>query len=228
MKDLEKMISGLNKSGFLSGMAGGALGGTVTSMLVGKKSKKYGKTALKAGALAAVGGLAWKAYQSYNQNKQATQSQPTKAAPAENNRFDYRHMMPKQEERFVEIVQDEESDSGQMLLMRAMIAAAYADGHIDANEQQRIFAQVENLDLSTAEKASLFDELRNPLSLEHLVAKVPDAETGAEVYAASLLAIDERQVASQQYLQQLSTLLCIPIELKAMLEQQAGQAKLTA
>ncbi len=240
MKDLEKMIGGLSKSGFLSGMAGGALGGTVSSLLVGKKSKKAGKKALKVGALAAVGGLAWKAYKSYSQNKTgqpmasanpmassmaaatATSAPVTSPNP---NRFDYSQHMPN-EDRFVEIVQDEDSDCGQMLLMRAMIAAAYADGHIDAQEQQRIFQQVENMDLGMAEKASLFDELRNPQGMQQIVAKVPDAETGVEVYAASLLAIDESQPASQNYLDQLATQLCIPSQLREMLHQQAGQARL--
>lgn len=38
----------------------------VTSMLISKKGRKVGKSALKVGALAAVGGLAWKAYQQYS------------------------------------------------------------------------------------------------------------------------------------------------------------------
>jgi uncharacterized membrane protein YebE (DUF533 family) len=47
-----------------------------------------------------------------------------------------------------------------------MISAANADGHIDAQERQRIFDQVENMSLSLADKASLFDGLRRPLAVE--------------------------------------------------------------
>ena len=52
--------------------------------------------------------------------------------------------------------------------MRAMIAAAYADGHIDETERQ-IFAQVETMQLSVQEKAMLFDELRKPMQLSELL-----------------------------------------------------------
>jgi len=215
MKDLNKMLSGLSKSGFLSGVAGGAVGGSLTSMVMGKKSGKMGKTALKAGALAAVGGLAWKAYQQYSANK--TQQ------PAQGNRFNYvPQAIP--EQRFEQIVEDTSSDNGQLLIMRAMITAAYADGHIDANEQQRIFAQVEQMELSVEDKASLFDELRNPLALDALVAQVPDSETAIEVYTASMLAIDTNQLASQQFLDQLANKLFIPTELRQAIHQQTAQS----
>lgn len=232
MKDLEKMISGLGKSGFMSGMAGGAISGVVTQLAMGKsskKSKKLGKKALKVSALAAVGGLAWKAWQNYSEQKSPQKTQDTGSArqnyvPATpvSQTYDYRQS---NQARFEQIIEDEES--GQLLIMQAMIAAAYADGHIDADEQQRIYSQVEQLELSVTEKASLFDELRNPKTMEQIVAKVSDAETGIEIYAASLLAIDESQVISQEYLNQLSMRLCIPSELINSIHQQANQARLT-
>ena len=250
MKDLNKMISGLSKSGFMSGMAGGAVSGVITNLAMGKsgkKSKKMGKTALKAGALAAVGGLAWKAYQNYNQSKAggqvSQQNSAQTASPAyvysggqqtatphqhsyerpTGQVFDYNHGS---ENRFEQIIEDETSESGQMLILQAMISAAFADGHIDGDEQQRIYSQVENLQLSVEEKASLFDELRSPKTLEQIVAKVPDAETGIEIYAASLLAIDESQRASQSYLDQLAMRLMIPSELRGSIHHQANQARL--
>ena len=57
MKDLQKLVGILNKSGALSGFLGGVAGGGLTS-LMGGKSKKNSKKAVKYGALAAVGGLA--------------------------------------------------------------------------------------------------------------------------------------------------------------------------
>ena len=44
MKDLNKMISGLSKSGFMSGMAGGAVSGVITNLAMGKSGKKSKKT----------------------------------------------------------------------------------------------------------------------------------------------------------------------------------------
>jgi len=97
--------------------------------------------------------------------------------------------------------------------MRAMIAAAYADGHIDETERQKIFAQVETMQLSVQEKAMLFDELRKPMQLSELVAAVPNAQMGIEVYAASASAIDLNQAISKHYLDTLANQLCIPSEL---------------
>ena len=211
--DIQKLVSGLSKSGAMNGFLGGVAGGGLTSMLVGKKSKKMGKSAVKMGALAAVGGLAWKAYQNYS-NKQTTQTynqQPSQ-------RFQYQPAQLTQQS-FEQVV-DNTNESGQLLLMRAMISAAYADGHIDNSERERIFSQVDQMSLSVEEKAKLFDELRNPMDINQLVQQVPDSQTGLEVYAASATAIDLNQPASQAFLDNLATQLCIPTELKMQIHQE--------
>jgi uncharacterized membrane protein YebE (DUF533 family) len=247
--DLKKLMGGLSNSGALSGFMGGVAGGGVTSMLTSKKGRKVGKGALKVGALAAVGGLAWKAYQSYSANnqggqaaqgaganqpgaqghahqggfnQQATQQQlsnnygnPQQAQTA---RFDFAPARI-QQQQFEEVVEDT-NPNGQMLLMRAMITAAHSDGHIDDQERQQIFAQVDTMDLSVEEKATLFDELRKPLGIAELVSQVPDAQTGIEVYAASASAIDLERQDSQAYLDALANQLCIPSELTANIQQQ--------
>ncbi|AOT06890.1 tellurite resistance TerB family protein [Pseudoalteromonas luteoviolacea] len=229
MKELQKLVSGLNKSGALSGFLGGIAGGGATSLLGGKKGKKTGKKAVKYGALAAVGGLAWKAYKQYSEQNQAAAQQrdsdafdkamATRTPPQRS--FDFQPAsMPQQS--FEQVVEDD-SGSGQLLIMRAMIAAAYADGHIDETERQKIFAQVETMTLSVHEKAMLFDELRRPLSLTELVQAVPNAQTGIEVYAASASAIDLHQTVSQQYLQTLARQLCIPKELVHSIHQQLAE-----
>ena len=214
MKDLQKLVGSLNKSGALSGFLGGVAGGGLTSLVSGKGSKKTGKKAIKYGALAAVGGLAWKAYKQYSAQTNTTQSQTTKQTSS----FDYApETMP--EQSFQQVVEDE-SGAGQLILMRAMIAAAYADGHIDETERQKIFAAVENMQLSMQEKAMLFDELRKPMQLAELVQAVPDAQTGIEVYAASASAIDLQQSVSEQYLAALANQLCLPKELVSNIHQQ--------
>jgi uncharacterized membrane protein YebE (DUF533 family) len=240
--DLKKMMGGLTSSGALSGFMGGVAGGGLTSMIASKKGRKVGKSALKIGGLAAVGGLAWKAYQSYSAKSQGAQQAPeqnhippalgnTYANPAaklaqptgqqntqQTAQFDFAPAKI-QQQQFEEVVEDG-NQNGQMLLMRAMITAAYSDGHIDDSERQRIFAQVESMELSVEEKATLFDELRNPLDLHSLVAQVPDAQTGIEVYAASATALDLHHQDSQAYLQALANQLCIPSDLTASIQHQ--------
>lgn len=207
MTDLNKIVDGLMKSGVLGGLAGGVAGGALTGLLGGKGAKKLGKTALQAGVLAAVGGLAWKAYQSYaGKSGAAAQPVPGGAAPA----------LP--------------APSHELLMVRAMIAAAHADGHLDAREQARIFEQVDRMGLAADDKALLFDELRRPLGLLELVELTPDTEAGAEVYAASLLAIDPSQPVSQRYLEELARRLQLPAELvravQAEVESAASEERL--
>jgi uncharacterized membrane protein YebE (DUF533 family) len=198
MTDFNQIFEGLKKSGVLGGLAGGVAGGALAGMLGGKGAKKLGKTALKAGALAAIGGIAWKAYEAYTNRPQPDGQPGPQALPP--------------------------PVTHELLMIRAMIAAAHADGHIDAQEQTRIFDQVDRMGLAADDKAVLFDELRRPLGLLELVELTPDLEAGAEVYAASLLAVDPDQPLSQRYLTELARRLQLPAELVNAVHAEAARA----
>jgi uncharacterized membrane protein YebE (DUF533 family) len=198
MTDFNQIFEGLKKSGVLGGLAGGVAGGALAGMLGGKGAKKLGKTALKAGALAAIGGIAWKAYEAYTNRPQPDGQPGPQALPP--------------------------PVTHELLMIRAMIAAAHADGHIDAQEQTRIFDQVDRMGLAADDKAVLFDELRRPLGLLELVELTPDLEAGAEVYAASLLAVDPNQPLSQRYLEELARRLQLPAELVNAVHAEAARA----
>ena len=90
------------------------------------------------------------------------------------------------------------------LVVRAMISAAKADGEVSEDEIQRIVGRVGADGLSEEEKQFLIAELRRPLDLAALVAEVPNEMVAAEVYAASLLAIELDTPAEAAYLRQLA------------------------
>lgn len=211
MTDLNKIIGSLASSGavsgFASGLAGGALGGALTS----KKGRKVAGSALKYGAVAAVGGLAYSAYRRYTQSA----SEGGSAQPA---------WQGISEERFEKAIADDASSNG-LLLVRAMIAAGYADGHLDDDERNRIFSEVTRMKLSTEDKALLFDELKHPVGITDLVRQTSSPELAAEVYAASVIAIDETSVDGQLYLRSLAVALNLPQELVNSLNEQAGLAE---
>ncbi len=210
--NLNNLVQGLSKSGAVSGFAGGLAGSALVGAVSGKKGRKMAKGALKVGALAAVGGLAYSAYQQYRQNNGTAAASGSAAAGVA--------VAPGiTQERFDAVVEDNES--GGLLIVRAMIAAAASDGHLDAEEQQRVFAEVENLDLTREEKATLFDELRSPLGLSDIVAQVNEPEVAVEVYAASLIAIDESRSEAQAYLGSLALALELPQDLVRSIHQQA-------
>lgn len=226
MKDLNRIIEDLGRSGLLSGLAGGLAGGAISGALVSKRGRKLGKKALKVGALAAVGGLAWKAYQTYSssqarsqtrlQTRLQTRSQTPPNVPATSS---------PSLARFQEIATESDGNRAPMLLLRAMIAAAYADGHVDGEEKQRIFEEVRSLSLDSEDKALLFDELQQPLGIDALAAQVSDHETAVEVYVASVLAIDESRPCSRRYLQDLAGKLDLAPELVASVHDATGSGQ---
>ena len=220
--DLSRILNGLASSGAVSGFAGGLAGSALVGAISGKKGKKMAKGALKVGALAAVGGLAYKAYQGYRQNQAgiaAPQGQGGNARIADDSAW---QNIP--EQRF-EAVTENPQGSGSLLLVRAMIAAAASDGHMDNDEQNRVFEEAERLNLSPQDKARLFDELRNPLGLQEVVAEVNNPETAVEVYAASLIAIDEQRPEGDAYLRSLALALELPGELVESVHQQVAAAR---
>ena len=73
MVDLNRIIGGLSQSGAATGLAAGLAGGGIAGALASKKGRKTLGKAAQVGGLAVVGGLAWKAYQSYRDNNQSQQ-----------------------------------------------------------------------------------------------------------------------------------------------------------
>ena len=205
---------------FLSSQKGGlALGGLAGLMLGTKTGRKVGSKAVTYGGLALVAGLAYKAYQGYqaNQQGQARPSYPSdEPIPIEAPRdtaFDPARQ-PGGENQFA------------VNLLIAMISAAKADGHIDAQEQGRIFDKIGEAGLDSEAKAFLMDELRAPLDLDKVVACATCPETAAEIYAASRLAIDPDHPAEKAYLQMLAARLQLEPALVDEIEMAVREAEL--
>lgn len=183
---------------FLSSQGGGLALGSLAGLMLGTKTgRKIGKKAVTYGGLALVAGLAYKAYQGYQANQAGTQrpqypeSNPIPLDAPRGTPFD-----PE--------AQPEGSNAFAVTLLTAMISAAKADGHIDPEEQTRIFAKIDEAGLDSEAKAFLMDELRAPLDLDKVVAGASCPESAAEIYAASRLAIDPDHPAEKAYLQMLA------------------------
>jgi uncharacterized membrane protein YebE (DUF533 family) len=185
------------------GLAGGAMAGGVMALLLGNKSaRKFAGTAATYGGAALLGGLAYKAYQNWQHDKH--------------------NQMPISEKSFTsaEIL----SPDFQLTLIKAMIAAARADGHIDAAEQQHIFDAIDKMELSTEMKAVVFDLLRQPISVNELAQGATSLEQKSEIYLASFLIVDHEHPAAKAHLAQLDRGLDLPAGLALQLQTQAQQA----
>jgi len=186
---------GINLGSVLSGpgaLATGAVAGGLAGLLLGgKKPKKIARTALQAGGVALVGGLAYKAWQNWKSNRPAQSS----------NEFQF-ETPPKGTPFLPETPQEEENLS--KILIRAMIAAAKADGHVTYEERQRISSQLAALNLGPEETAFIEVELAKSLDIDEIADYATSPERAAEIYAASLLAIDVEGVAERGYLAMLA------------------------
>ena len=205
---IDKFIDSPNAKSALSGFLGGAAGGALISAFTNKKSAKK---LLKSGGLVALGGLAYHAVQKYRDGQQpASEAQPVAtSAPA------VAAIAPPQPELLAEHAP---------LLLKAMVAAAHADGHLTAEEQTKIWRKAANDGLSGDALNALEQLLHNPPSIEEIRAEATDLDTRLEVYSASLLTLDEQCADGRAYLARLSAELQLPQPLVAVVHEQAAAA----
>jgi len=192
--DANKLMDQLMKSGVGGGLAGGLLSGALAGAVMGGKGNKLGKTAVKLGGTAVVAGLAYKAWQQYQSGQRGPGTIPGTLDSL------FGHVAAAPGNPPVPAVPERDA----MAILRAMIAAAKADGQIDVAEQQRVFAEVGRLSLSVEEKAFVLEELSRPLDLEAIVASAGTRELALEIYTASRLVIAEASPAEGAYLQLLA------------------------
>lgn len=198
------------------GIPGGAVGGLAAGGLLGmllgnKKMRKMGGGVLGYGGAAALGALAHRAYQNWQDGQQAA-SAPV-ATPAD---------IPQQGSRFAPDTAADEKPFA-LALISAMIAAANADGHIDADEQKQIFAAAERGNLDAESKAFIFDAMQKPLSPIQIAALAQNQEQAAELYLAARVSIDPDHPDEQAFLQTLAQALNLPDGLVSHLDSQVAQ-----
>ncbi len=98
----------------------------------------------------------------------------------------------------------ESERSEAVLLIRAMIAAANADGVIDQAERNHILQRLQSAALSPEEQHFIVQELLSPVDMEAIVAEVTTPQLAEQVYTVSLIAIDVDTEAERRYLAMLA------------------------
>lgn len=114
------------------------------------------------------------------------------------------------------------TDSDAVLLIRAMIAAANADGFIDAKEKRRILKRFQTLDLSELEHTFIAGELSSPANLDQIVSQVESPEIAVQIYAVSLMAIDVDTDTEHRYMDGLARRLDIDNEKQRWIHEKLG------
>ncbi|MCX7644792.1 MAG: tellurite resistance TerB family protein [Rhodobacteraceae bacterium] len=173
---------------------GAAAGGVLALLLSGGKPKKLIKNAVKLGGVALVGGLAYKAYQDWQAGRQPQAAGAGEPPPA----------LPKPEGTVFLPAETGAAEALSLKLVRAMVAAAKADGHVTSAERRRIAAQLPQLGLGAEAEALISEELDAPLDVGRIAALASSPEEAAEIYAASLLVVDPEAPAERGYLAMLA------------------------
>jgi uncharacterized membrane protein YebE (DUF533 family) len=174
----------------LQSNAGGLLAGGLAGLALGTRSgRSILGTAAKLGGLALVGGLAYKAYQNYYNSKPlAAPGEPVLAAPKGTGYAEG----------------DADDNERALVMVRSMVAAAYADGEIDAAEKARIVGNLQQAGLNDEAAAFLDHELANPMDPASLAGLSTSAEMTVQIYTAARLAIDPDTEAEHNFLSELA------------------------
>ena len=170
-------------------------------------------SALKLGSLAAIAGLGYQAYKNYKAGQN-----PVETAQATTPEL----LPPPTDSGFhPEAV----STDFALILVRAMIAASRADGHIDEAERARIMDKLKVSGLGADAAQFLEEELANPVDLDAIIAAATTEEQRVELYTASRLAIEPKSRAERGYLDLLAGRLNLPDALVDHIEATVSAAK---
>jgi uncharacterized membrane protein YebE (DUF533 family) len=105
------------------------------------------------------------------------------------------------------------------LLLHALINAAQADGATDGKDRERVQAALVALNAAEDQRSVVDRAIGHPRTLAQTLNEAKDVQTGALVYAASLLAVDRRKLVNRQYLRYLAARLQLHKDLTRSLEQ---------
>jgi uncharacterized membrane protein YebE (DUF533 family) len=211
--DIAKSLLGEGDQG--KTIAAGGLGALLGAILGG--GGKSAKGAIGGGALALLGAIALKALRGAGPDQGARAGkQPQALDSLSKLAAGLREPDNPQEEKQVQSIVD--------LTVKAMVNAAKADGRIDEDEMQKVVGELQDDGITDAEREYLLAEVRKPLSTAEIVRAVPNRQVAAQIYAASLLAIEVDTPKEQAYLQQLARDLKLDPQVVAQLHSTLGVA----
>ncbi|WP_430257634.1 tellurite resistance TerB family protein [Neorhizobium sp. IRS_2294] len=195
--------------------------GIAAALLGTKTGRKIAGNVVTVGGIAAVAGLGYLAYKNYKSGQSpqaALQPAPSAAEPI---------ALPPPDSPF-SLQSPELTNDFALTLVRAMIAAAKADGHIDAAERANIMNKVHEVDLGDEAEAFIRDELANPVDIDDLVAAARTEEQKVELYTATRMTIDPDTRAERGYLDLLAGRLGLPDALIEHIDATVTAAKVPA
>ena len=193
--------AGPERDAMLSNLGKGALaGGALVALLGSRGGRKLAGTAAALGGLGMLGKVAADAYQTWRADQGSDVAAGTPVSE----------------------LGGDAAERRSMVLLKAMIAAANADGHIDDAERASIQSTVSRLGLADDIRLMIDAELARPQSPAEIAAAADSPETAAEIYLASLFVIDTDDPKERAYLDALAAALQIEPAFARQLEIKAS------
>ena len=202
---LGKLKDLIQNNPYATGAAAGGLGGLVLGTRAGRS---VAAGAVRLGAIAMIGGLAYKAVQNYQAGRPPVTGATSTETPPAGSGFEPSTV----------------TNEAAVHYIQAMIAAAYADGRIDPDEHDKIVGGLRQAGLDRDAEAFLAKELNSPRSVQDLAASVKSPQEGIQLYAAARIAVADNSPAEKQFLAALAAALGIDPQLAAHIDATAQAA----
>jgi uncharacterized membrane protein YebE (DUF533 family) len=217
--DTRKLLEMLTRNP-AAGAAMGGLAGSLLGNVLGGGSGKGSKKLVKYGGLAAIGYVAYQAWQKNQAQKSGGLPQAgarSGAGPGNSLESLLGSVLgggaaggaagapaaaPQLPASFD--LESGANAAGALKIVQAMIAASKADGVLDAQERERIFARVSESGLGQAEQDEVLRLMTQPADLDSIVRDVDSKELATEIYAASLMAVSPARRAERAWLDMLA------------------------
>jgi uncharacterized membrane protein YebE (DUF533 family) len=172
-----------------------AVAGGLAALLLGTSTgRSVAAGAVKLGGIAGLGGIAYKAFSNWQQNKPLMEGVPgleqlTAPAPTGSG-----------------FHADDHSHDTAQLIVRAMVATASADGTIDPAQRATLVAQLQRAGLGSEETTFLDDATAHPMSPAEIARSVAgNPQLASQVVAAASLVVDPTNAKEEEFLSRLST-----------------------
>lgn len=191
-------------------LATAVLGGLGALVFGTSTGRSVAGSAAKLGGLALIGGLAYKAYQNYQAGKPLLNAAQQEVLPAPAG---------------TGFEPQAATEATALVFIRAMIAAAAADGHIDADERSAILGGLKEAGLDQEAHEWLAKEMAKPASIDTLAEAAESPELAAQIYTAARIAINPDNAAEKDFLAGLAGSLGLDAELVANIDAAASAAK---
>lgn len=200
---LQMPEEGESRDATLDGMTKGAMAAGALALLLGTGAgRRITGSALKIGSLAAIGGIGWKAFQNWQKENEAQV-----AKEVENNKLIPINELPVAE-----------ANERSLILLKAMIAAAKSDGHVNKKETEIIHEQIKKLRISEEIGSLLEAEIAKPLDVKEIAALAENTAMAAEIYLVSAVVTDKENSMERDYLELLATSMKLPADLIGQLD----------